>query len=216
MKTTTIFTFTLALLFASVSQAAEIVIFATDVDLVYDEPAIFDAGGNGAGTDAIQTVEVSVDGSPVGPIYTSASLNLNIDGVTGIPAGGGTVTSTGPGFLDLQFDDGTDFFNVELTLDQVDVIFTPTGGFDFVFVAEPDSPIVSQLLPSGLSLVEPVRVSLSTTINAGSIQTLQGELTAFTSSGTAEINSVPEPSSIALVALAGMVATMAGCRYRLG
>lgn len=216
MKTTTIFTFALVAAFASISQAAELRIFATDVDLIYDTPAIFDAGGNGSGTDALQTVEVSLDGTQVGPTYTSGSLNLNIDGVTGIPAAGGTVVSTGPGELSLQFDDGTDFYNVDLTLADVEVIYNPVGGVDFVFSADPDSAIVSQFLPAGLLLEEPVRVSLSTTANPGSIQTDTGVLTAFTSSGTAEITSVPEPTSIALVALAGMFATMAGSRYRLG
>jgi len=216
MKTTTIFTFALVAAFASISQAAELRIFATDVDLIYDTPAIFDAGGNGSGTDALQTVEVSLDGTQIGPTYTSGSLNLNIEGVTGIPAAGGSVVSTGAGVLNLLFDDGTNFYNVDLSLDAVDVIYQPFGGVDFVFTADPDSTIVSQFLPAGLLLEEPVKVSLSTTANPGSVQTETGVLTAFTSSGTAEITSVPEPSSIALMALAGMFATMAGSRYRLG
>ncbi|MCY2931393.1 MAG: PEP-CTERM sorting domain-containing protein [Planctomycetota bacterium] len=93
---------------------------------------------------------------------------------------------------------------LSLTLASAVVSYIPlTSTVQFVF-AGAASAIAGQQLPYGLSLVDPVSVSFSTQVTPGSVSQSGGYVTAFTSAGTGEIQGIPEPTTMVVLATGGL------------
>ncbi|TWT88651.1 hypothetical protein Mal64_21380 [Pseudobythopirellula maris] len=215
---TLIGSFALAMaIFCAPTLAGTIEIQFTGLNLTYDGSSIVDSA---VGADPLTTVslkEDSVDfgGSPLQTPADAISLELAIPGVTNIPVGGGTVNSAVGGSLMLNLPSGD---HVSLDLDSVAVTYVDLSGTIRFAFGGSIATIDSQQLPSGAMLGDPVAVSFSTRLDAGSLTDDGTYITGFTSRGTGEIEGelVPEPTTAALGALAALFAGAAAMRFRLG
>jgi len=168
------------------------------VNLQYDAAKIEDP--NPAGSSSLASATFFVDGVPVSTDATGVTLDLRIPDVFSIPAGGGTVYSAAGGYLDLDLGGGE---YLSLTLKSVTVTYVPV--FDtvrFVFAGS-SSTIDDQNLPSGFYFVDPVSVSFSTQVSQ--LTTAGGYVTRFVSAGTGELQGVPEPATLGLLAFGALV-----------
>ncbi|MFB3894246.1 MAG: PEP-CTERM sorting domain-containing protein [Phycisphaerae bacterium] len=171
------------------------------LDLVYDGVKIVDAGG--ASPDPLTNATFLLDGVNKGAVTTGVTMDLMIPGVSGIPAAGGQVSSDPGGTLSLTLGSGGDYLT--LTLGSAVVSYIPLPGtVQFVFVGSA-ATIDGQQLPFGLSLGDPVSVSVSSQITQPVTQS-GGIVTGFETAGTGEIQGVPEPGTIALLALGALAA----------
>ncbi len=178
--------------------SAGIMIQLGGVDLRYNGTNIVDNGS--ADPDPLTNATFIVNDVSVGADNTGVTLDLHIPGVLNIPVGGGQVNSAANGNLDLDLGSG-EFLS--LTLDSTIVSYIPlTSTIQFVFVGAASS-IDGQQLPYGLSLIDPVSISLSTQITQPISQN-NGFVSVFVSAGTGEIQGVPEPATLALLALGGL------------
>jgi hypothetical protein len=204
---------------AMTASAGTIQIDLTGVNLNYSagSATLVDAG---APVDPLNNITITEDavqvaGSPLSGAGTA--LDLSISGISAIPAAGGMGVSAPGGVLELFGPGGVSI--LDLTLDAVDVIYTPlTAGtfrLNFLFGAG-SGAINSQAIP-GISgpILDPVNVSFNL---QGSVTTAGGFLTSFTGSGTGSLSAttVPEPSTIAMIGLGGLMSLMVYSRYRLG
>lgn len=153
--------------------------------------------------DPLINVSFLLDGAPLGTDSTDVSLQLFIPGVSGLVSNTPNSVGTGPGgtmYLDLG--DGQ---HLNLTLGAGTVTFVPGGLVDFVFIAMP-AVLGSQNLPYGLSLVDPIDVSFSTQIPDGKLTVgNSNQINGFTAAGTGEVAALPEPATIALLAIGGLL-----------
>jgi hypothetical protein len=198
-------------------QAATIEISFTGMNLVYDGSAIYDAGSTSGGfadpadADPLSSVVFSVDGSPVGTVNSNVSLDLFIPGVSGIPSAAGTVhnlNSAAGGFMDLLIGTSplaSEFLLVDL--DEVNITYVDVlNVVQFAFGAA-ISDTFAQNLPFNLVIGDPVTVSFSAQVSAGSLTSAGGFVTGFSATGTGEIRGplVPEPATCMLAAC-GLIA----------
>ncbi|MFB3894109.1 MAG: PEP-CTERM sorting domain-containing protein [Phycisphaerae bacterium] len=168
------------------------------IDMVYDGVKIVDAGG--ASPDPLTNATFLVDGATAGVVNTGVTLDLLVPGVTGIPITGGQVNSAAGGTLYLGLGGG-DYLS--LTLGSGVVNYIPlTSTVQFVFVGAAAS-INGQQLPFNLTLGEPVSVSVSSQIMQPVTES-GGIVTGFVAAGTGEIQGVPEPASMVLLAIGGL------------
>lgn len=189
----------LATIVASSASAAVIQIQLGGVTLSYDGNSIVDTGP--VNPDTLTNATFMVSDSWVGMDVTGVTLNLDIPNVSNIPLSGGPVSSDANGFLDLDLGDG-EFLN--LTLDSVTVNYIPVlSTVQFIFAGS-SSTIDDQNLPYGLSFDNPVSVSFSTQISQ--IDDDGTYVTEFTSAGTGEIQGVPEPATLGMLAFGGIAA----------
>ena len=178
--------------------SAGIMIQLGGVDLRYNGTNIVDAGS--ADPDPLTNATFLVDSVPVGVDNTGVTLDLYIPGVFNIPVGGGQVNSAANGSLDLDLGGGEFLW---LTLDSAVVTYIPvTSTVEFIFAGAASS-IDGQQLPYGLSLADPVSASFSTQLSQPASQS-GGFVSAFVSAGTGEIQGVPEPATLALLAFGGL------------
>jgi len=190
-----------SLILVGVNQVASATIIQIQmggVDLRYDGATIVDTGASDP--DTLTNATILVDGVPVVMDTTDVTLDLTVPGVSNIPVGGGQVSSAANGSLDLDFGGG-EFLSLTLDPATVSYISLPTTS-QFVFVGS-GSTIDGQLLPLGLSIGEPVSVTFSTQVIAGLTES-GGFVTGFVSAGTGEIQGIPEPASLMLLALGGL------------
>lgn len=190
----------LATIAVSSASAEMIQIQLGGVGLSYDGSSIVDTGP--ADPDPLTNATFLENDTPVGVVDENVTLNLNIPGVFNIPAGptGGQVSSLDGGSLDLVVDDST---ILSLTLDSVTVNYIPViSTVQFVFAGS-SSTIDEQDLPFGLALVNPVSVSFSTQISQ--ITDDGTSVSSFTSAGTGEIQGVPEPATLGILAFGGIM-----------
>jgi hypothetical protein len=208
-----VFCFAFALLFISTaSHAATLQIQFTGVDLRYDgvtdiihdngDPAL--AGGSDTSkADDLITMDFLVDGSGVGSLSSDIYLDLEIPEVTDLPIGGGSITTDGSpsGVFELLMPG----VGLSLSLGEAEIGFQPIlgGTINFVFGGAVAS-IEAQALPFGLEIGDPVSVSFSTQIVAGTLTDDGTFVTGFDSRGTGEVQGalVPEPASLSLAGLA--------------
>ena len=174
--------------------SADLMIQLGGVDLVYDGATVADASG--AQPDPLTNATFLVQSVNVGAVTTGVALDLSIPGIYNIPVAGGTVSGAPGGTLDLVLGGG-DFLS--LTLDESSITFIPLTSTLHFFFAAAAAEIDGQQLPFGLTMFEPVSVSFSTRVTDW---TSQGAyLTSFVAAGTGEIQGVPEPATLSLLAL---------------
>ena len=198
MAAMTIAAMLLAMAVASNASAAVIQIQLGGVTLSYDGSGIVDEGA--ADPDTLTNATFLLGDSWLGADTTGVTLDLNIPDVLNIPVGGGQVSSAANGSLDLDLGGG-EYLNLTLdavTVNYIEVIST----VQFVFAGS-SSTIDGQNLPHNLSLVDPVSVSFSTQISQ--IADDGNYITSFTSAGTGEIQGVPEPATLGILAFGGIM-----------
>lgn len=196
--------FGIALVVMQPAQAAEIQIQLGGVDIGYDGSQIEDADVNGNDPDPLTNATFVAGGSTQYVDMSGVTLDFDIPDLFNIPVGGGQVLSAAGGNFDLQLGGGE---HLTLTLQEAQVSYTSFfGTIDFVFAGSAAN-INSQNLPAGLTVGEPVSVSFSTRVTPGSVTDDGTYLTAFEASGTGEIQAIPEPASLSLLAL-GAVALL--------
>jgi hypothetical protein len=201
----------------SAALAATIDIQFTGADLVYDGTNIYDAGSTAGGVadpadaDPITSAVFSVDGTPVGTLLSDIALDIFIPDVTGISAAANTVdvqtTPGNPGFFDLLIGSGSpaaQYLQVDLedvTITYIDVL----NVVQFTFGAAV-SDTFAQNLPFGLVFDEPISVSFSAPIVAGTLTDNGTDITGFEASGSGEFRgpAVPEPTAICLAMIGGL------------
>ncbi|MCA9232050.1 MAG: hypothetical protein KDA57_15485 [Planctomycetales bacterium] len=192
--------------------AASLEIQFTGVDLQYDgvsetiyddgDPAL--AGGTDTSkADDLLSMDFLVDGSGVGSLSSDIYLDLLIPEVVGLPLAGGSIITDGSpsGTLELLMPG----IGLSVSLGKAEVAFFPAlgGSLNFAFGGAVAS-ISGQSLPFGLVLGDPVSVSFSTQVVAGTLVHDGTYVTAFDSRGTGEVQgaAIPEPTSLALAGLA--------------
>ena len=181
-----------------VASASIIQIQLGGVDIGYDGTNIVDSGSTDP--DALTNATFLIASAPVGVDNTDVTLDLYVPSVLNIPASGGQVTSASGGSLDLDLGDG-DFLS--LTLDAGIVSYVSiTSSIQFVFLGS-SSSIDGQQLPYGLSLEDPVTVTFSTQV-IGPVSQSGSYVSGFYAAGTGEIQGVPEPATVSLLALGGL------------
>jgi hypothetical protein len=206
--------------------AATIAIDFTGMNLVYDGSSIYDAGDSAGGNldpdeaDPLASADFFVDNVLVGSLSSDLSLDVYIPDVGGISSAANTVdvqtTPGNPGFFDLLI--GTSPLAAEyiaVDLEEVTVTYIDVLNMvQFTFGAA-ISDSASQNLPFGLVVGQPVTVSFSAQIDAGTRTTGGGLVTGFEASGTGEIAGplVPEPTTGLLLVL-GAVSAAAVARRR--
>lgn len=204
-------------------------IFFSGINIEYDGTDIFDADPDGDTTDPV-SASVSVNGSPVLPMITGARADLFIDNIalqtdtTVSPVGANS-------YFELSFPDGADGDSDRdfLRLDLVDLTVTYIDGAakDFVFSASVSNAFsVSDSLPLDAIALLTTPITLSFSAQTSSVAMGPGNAVAsFLASGTGEIRAdfdpdtdivVPEPGTIGLAALAGLMGGAFVMRKRLG
>jgi len=183
---------------AAPSDAAMIQLQMEGVNIAYDGSSI----ASTTSPDPLINVSFLQDEVLLGSDAADVTLDLEVTGVTGlIDSAANSVGSTGGS---LSLDLGAGQF-LDLTLSSGTVTFVPGGFVNFAFLALP-ATVDDQDLPFGLNVADPVSVSFSTQLVGGTLATDGNDtITAFRASGTGEISAVPEPASLALIALAGVV-----------
>ncbi|MHB1156663.1 MAG: PEP-CTERM sorting domain-containing protein [Phycisphaerales bacterium] len=191
----------LIVLWAGLAQAAMIQIQLGGVDIQYTAQTIMDHSPDLADPDPLTNATFLVDGAQVGVVNTGVTLNMTIPGVMNIPVGGGTVNSAAGGTFDLSLGGG-DYLS--LTLEQTSVTYIPVyAQINFVF-AGAAAAINGQQLPFVVSIGDPVSITFSTQVVPNTITTSGGYLTGFLAAGTGEIQGVPEPATLGLLAVGGV------------
>lgn len=181
------------------SHASTIEIQLGGVDIRYDGANIFDYDPGSSDPDPLTTVTFLVDNVMVGSVLTSdITLEMFIPNVLNIDDTGDTVVSGSGGVFNLGLP-AADFLSLEL--DEATITYADISGIVQFAFGGSIAGLVSQSLPFGLTIEEPISVSFSTQINAGSLVTSGGTVDQFTASGTGEIVGVPEPSTVILAAL---------------
>ncbi|MEQ8848489.1 PEP-CTERM sorting domain-containing protein [Botrimarina sp.] len=187
--------------FAGSAQAELIQIGFTGLDLSYDGATLRDVSANGDVLSSVSIEEngVAVAGSPFG---AGISMDLEIPGLTLEDVMVDEAVSAAGGSLLLNLPGG-DFLN--LSLAEVQVTYINTGFLKATFggtVAD----VVSQQLPTTMPIGSPVEVTFSANISTTTAS--NGFIDSFLARGSGEISgeAIPEPASLALVALAGVAA----------
>lgn len=212
------------------ASADTIELHFTGINIAYDGTDITDADPGANDPDPLVTVTVIVEGNAVGTLTTGLTADLLIEDVAVLA--GQTVMSTGANsFFRLEFPDGfdadsdRDFINLDLT--DVMVTYLDNSPKDFVFTATVASGITdSQSLPLGAYFLHDQPITLSFSAQTNSVTYGAGDvISAFTASGTGEVRGefdidrnqyIPEPASIGMVVLAGMMGGAYVMRKRLG
>jgi hypothetical protein len=189
------------LLFLSLpALASTISIEIAGLNVSYDGADIKTTGG----VDPLNAVTFELDNVSAGPVLTgSISADLLVPSVLNIDKNGDSVISGAGGFLNLAFPSG-DFLDLDLDPATVQYLNLGPGIFHFVFVGTA-ADTSGQSLPYGLVIGDTVSVALAMTIS-GTPANNGTDLTSFTASGTGTIEgaAVPEPTTLAVLALAAV------------
>ena len=208
-------------------SADTIEIFFTGIDIAYDGSDIVDSDPGGANPDPIINASVVINGAAA-TISGNVTADLFINDVSVLL--NQTVMNTGTGsYFQLNFEDGldadTDPDFLRLDLNEVMVTYLDSSPKDFVFSASvADGFTRSDSLPFDVLIDNPITLSFSAQTNSVTLGG-QGAVASFTASGSGEVRGefdpdmnqrVPEPASIGMMVLAGLMGSVYAMRKRLG
>jgi hypothetical protein len=185
------------------------------MDLVYNGSDLFDAGasntmgvGSPAQADSLLTMVFLVDGVQQGILTSNIGIDAYIKGLSGIPAAGGSVMTSGNGNgfgVDLLTKSSTPGWGLALQIDQFNFFYT--GNKIAIAAGATSTSIFDQDLPFGLAFdpSQPISIVLSSA-NLTNVTTAGGFVTGFNAAGTGNISGVlvPEPTTMLLLALGGL------------
>jgi hypothetical protein len=216
-----------ALLLAAspVASAATLEIQFTGLDLFYDGNNVFDNGvhntvrnGNPAQADALTSIQFFLDNSLVHTISSDVFADLYITNMGAMPAAGGLLTSTGNGNtfgIDLLTSNNNPGWGLAMNIDTMQMFYT--GSRIAISISGLATSIPVQILPLGLAFDpnEPLTIVMSSA-NLSGVTTSGGYVTAMHAAGTGNVAGVlvPEPGSMALLAIGFLGATLLGWRHR--
>ncbi len=151
-----------------------------------------------------------VDGVPVGSLLTSnIALDAYIKGITNVPAGGGSVVSSGNGNaygVDLLTGTTDPAWGLALQIDKFSLFYT--GNKVAMAAAGQSTSIWAQSLPFGLAFdpSQPISVVFSSA-NLTNVTTSGDFLKGFDAAGTGNISGTlaPEPCTLVLLTLGGLL-----------
>lgn len=212
------------------ASADTIEIFFTGINIAYDGSDIVDADPGSADPDPIVNASFVINGGLVGTVPNNVTADLFISDVAVLI--NQTVTNTGAGsYFQLNFPDGADADSdpdfLRLELDEVMVTFIDSSPKDFVFSASVANGFSrSDSLPFDATFdpALPITLSFSSQTSAVTFGD-QGLVTSFVASGTGEVRgefdpdmnqTIPEPASIGMMVLAGLMGGVYAMRKRLG
>jgi hypothetical protein len=200
---------------AAPASGAVLEIQFSGMDLVYNGSDLFDAGasntigsGSPAQADSLLTMVFLVDGVQQGILTSNIGIDAYIKGLSGIPAAGGSVVTSGnaSGFgVDLLTQAATPGWGLALNIDKFNFFYT--GSNIAIAAGATSTSFFDQDLPFGLAFDEsqPVSIVLSSA-NLTNVTTAGGFVTGFRAAGTGNISGVlvPEPTTMLLLALSGL------------
>ncbi|MGI9457916.1 MAG: PEP-CTERM sorting domain-containing protein [Aeoliella sp.] len=210
---------------APLAQAGTLEVFFSEFDATLTPDP---AGGTSTLTDAfpalgspdsLLSATFAIDGTEVGTSTVGVTADMLVAGVPAL-SHATTVFSPPGGSFDLDFGGGK---FLSLDLGDVAITYIDATAVQFVFGASIASGF-TQDLPHGLgpdALKAPVTLSFSTQVKPGSIVSgaAPGDIIGFEAVGTGEIRGsteIPEPSTVGLIALAGLMGGVVALRKRLG
>jgi hypothetical protein len=219
---------TLALLLgaaAPVAQAATLEIQFTGLDLFYDGNNVFDNGvhnttrtGNPADADALTSMQFFLDNTLVHSINSNVFADIYITNMGAMPSAGGLLTSSGNGNtfgIDLFTSNNNPGWGLAMNIDTMQMFYT--GSRIAISVSGLATSIPVQMLPLGLEFdpSEPLTIVMSSA-NLTGVTNSGGFVTAMHAAGTGNVAGVlvPEPGSMALLAIGFLGATLLGWRHR--
>ncbi len=201
--------------------AAVLEIQFTGMNLTYNGTSLFDAGasnvigqGKPSESDQLSSMVFLVDGVQVGTVVTSnIFMDAYIAGLSGVPAAGGFVTTSGNGnafgFDLLTKNAASNAWGVALQIDKFQFFYSgsniaiATTGLGTI----PDPQSLYQDLPFGLAFdpTKPISIVLSSS-NLSNVTTANGLVTGLFAAGTGNIAGtlLPEPASLLLLGLGGL------------
>jgi hypothetical protein len=193
--------------------AATLEIQLAGLDLTYDGNALYDAtsingrAANPAEADPLLSMHFLVNGSPVGTLTSDVYADVYVDGLTNCPATGGMATTSGQGDtfgIDLMTNSSNPSGGLSLNIDQFQMFYA--GNEVSMAATGVASSVALQNLPFGFEfdVNEPITIILSSA-HLTNVTTAGGFLTGFNSSGTGNIAGVPEPVSLMLLGVGGLV-----------
>jgi hypothetical protein len=214
----------------SQASADTIEIHFSGIDIAYDGTNIVDADPGASDPDPLITASFIVNGGLTGILTTNVTADLLIDNVAVLA--NQTVMSTGANSrFRLEFEDGSDADSdpdfIDLALSDVMVTFIDGAPKDFVFTASLASGFSqSSSLPFDLVIDTQFPITLSFSAQtSNAVIGAGGAVSSFTASGTGEVRTgfdpdtnqtIPEPASIGMMVLAGLMGGVYAMRKRLG
>jgi hypothetical protein len=215
----------LALQAAPAAQAATLEIQFTGLDLYYDGNNIFDNGvhnttrsGSPADADPLSSIQFYLDNTLVHTITSDVFADVFIADVGAIPVGGALLTSGGNGNdfgIDLLTSSNDPGWGLALDINSLRIFYT--GSKIAIAASGLASGIPVQNLPPGLAFdpSEPLTIIMSSA-NLTGVTTGGGFVTSMHAAGTGNVAGklVPEPSSIVMLAIGFLGATLLGWRHR--
>lgn len=207
------------------AQAATLEIQFTGLDLFYDGNNIFDNGvhnttrtGDPADADALTSIQFFLDNTLVHTLSSDVFADIYITNMGAMPAFGGLLTSSGNGDtfgIDLLTSNNNPGWGLALNIDSMQMFYT--GSKIAISVSGLATSIPVQILPLGLAFDpnEPLTIVMSSA-NLSGVTTSGGFVTAMHAAGTGNVAGVlvPEPGSMALLAIGFLGAMLLGWRHR--
>ncbi|MBU4270370.1 MAG: hypothetical protein KKA28_00655 [Planctomycetes bacterium] len=215
---TLLLTGALVALAAAPPTAADVItIDFMGLNLKFADGDIYDAdhlvGGNGSTADAtaLGSITFYKNYDYVTSLDDDVYADILVQGVPGLPANEPVATSGGL-YVDLLSSSNSTL--LRLSIGAMGVFYT-TGSYESVAVSGIATGIIAQNLPDGLIINPGDEITIFLMGDSLSGKVFTGELlTGFTSSGTGQIEAIPEPGSL-MILLSLAASALAVCAWRV-